>query len=132
MRTTDWLLATGGVTLGLAAMAVDHLLGDDPGLEDPGAFLASAALIVVLAALLYGVVVRRARAPRRGTLIVAVLAVASLPLMWLGVPFVVGSAAVALGMRATGHVATAGVAVGVLVLLLVSGAYTYEAIDKLS
>jgi hypothetical protein len=38
------------VALGLAAMAVDHLLGDDPGLEDPPMFLISAAVILVIAA----------------------------------------------------------------------------------
>jgi hypothetical protein len=31
-------------------MAVDHLLGDDPGLEDPPTFLISAAIILVIAA----------------------------------------------------------------------------------
>jgi hypothetical protein len=44
-------------------MAVDHLVGDDPGLEDPPAFLISAALVQVIAVLPFGRVVPRARDP---------------------------------------------------------------------
>lgn len=50
MRRVDWALVSAGVCLGLAAMAVDHLLGDDPALEDPPTFLISAAIILVIAA----------------------------------------------------------------------------------
>jgi hypothetical protein len=132
MSSTDWLLAGGGVTLGLAAMAVDHLIGDDPGLEDPPAFLISVAIILTITALLFDRVVRRARDPGRAGFIVAVLAVASLPLIWLGVPFVVAPAAIALGRRGDGRLATAAVAIGGVAMLLVTGAYTYDAIDKLS
>src|SRR5918994_838310 len=85
MSRIDWALAGAGVALGLAAMAVDHLIGDDPGLEDPPAFLISAAIILAITTLLFGRVVRRARDPSRASLIVALLAVASLPLIWLGV-----------------------------------------------
>lgn len=52
----DWALAGAGVGLGLAGMAVDHLLGDDPGLEDPPAFLISASLILVVTTLLFALV----------------------------------------------------------------------------
>ena len=54
MTRIDWALAGTGVALGIAAMAVDHLLGDDPGLEDPPTFAASAAIVVVVAAVLFG------------------------------------------------------------------------------
>ncbi len=126
------MLAGMGVALGLAGMAVDHLLGDDPGLEDPPAFLISAAVILVITALLFGRVVRRSRNPGRAGFIVAVLAVASLPLIWLGVPFAVAPAAIALGKRGDGRLATAAVAIGSAVLLLVTAAYSYDAVDKLS
>ena len=132
MRRVEWALASAGVCLGLAAMAVDHLLGDDPGLEDPPAFLISAAVILITAAVLFGLVVRRTRDPRRSGLIVAVLAVLTLPLIWLGVPFAVAPAAIALGLRGEGRTATAAVAIGVVVLSLATGAYVYSAVDKLA
>ncbi len=132
MRKIDWVLAGAGVALGLAAMAVDHLLGDDPGLEDPPAFLVSAAIILVIAALLFGLVVRPAREPRGASFVVALLAVVSLALIWLGVPFAVAPAAIALGLRARGRPAIAAIAIGVVVLLLATGAYVYDAIDKLA
>jgi hypothetical protein len=133
MRTMDWALVSAGVCLGLAAMAVDHLLGDDPGLEDPPTFLISAAIILVIATLLFALVVRRgARDPRRASFIVAVLSVLSLPLIWLGVPFAVAPAAMALGLRGEGRLAIAAITTGILVLLLVTGAYVYSAVDKLA
>ena len=132
MQRVDWALASAGVCLGLAAMAVDHLLGDDPGLEDPPAFLISAAMILVTATLLFGLVVRRARDPRRASFIIAVLSVLSLPLIWLGVPFAVAPAAIALGLRGEGRLAIGAITTGVLVLLLVTGAYVYSAVDKLA
>jgi hypothetical protein len=113
-------------------MAVDHLLGDDPGLEDPPAFLISAAIILATATLLFGLVVRRARNPRHASLIVALLSVLSLPLIWLGVPFAVAPAAIALGLRGEGRLAMGAIATGALVLLLVTGAYVYSAVDKLA
>src|ERR687897_2221407 len=116
MSRIDWALAGAGVALGLAAMAVDHLIGDDPGLEDPPAFLISAAIILAITTLLFGRVVRRARDPSRASLIVALLAVASLPLIWLGVPFAVAPAAIELGKRANGRSAWAAVAIGSVVL----------------
>jgi hypothetical protein len=134
-RTTDasasWALASTGVALGLAAMAVDHLLGDDPGLEDPPTFLVSAAIIVLLIALLFGFVAPRARDPRRTGFILALLSVLSLVSIWLGEPFAVAPAAIALGLRGEGRLAAATVALGAAVLLLATGAYVDQAIDKL-
>ena len=129
--TRDWALAGIGVMLGLAAMAVDHLLGDDPGLEDPPTFLISAAIILVIAAVLFGFVVPRARDSRRAGFIVAIVSVFSLALVWLGVPFAVAPAAIALGLRGEGRLATAAVVIGVVVLLLATGGYIYQAVDKL-
>ncbi len=132
MSRIDWALAGAGVVLGLTAMAIDHLLGDDPGLEDPPTFLISAAIILVIATVLFGRVVRRARDPRRASFIVAVLGVLSLPLIWLGLPFAVAPAAIALGLKGEGRLATAAIVIGVVVLLLVTGAYVSSAVDKLA
>jgi hypothetical protein len=133
--------------LAVAAMAVDHLMGDDPGpenprFEDPAAFLLASAISVGLAAVLFGVVLPRwerdtghERNARRA-LVLAGLAVVSLPLtLWLGVPFVLGGAAAALGLAAVRHGAgrRAAVAVGLGALIVAVGtvAYAVEAVRKL-
>ena len=131
MRTVDWVLAGVGVLLGLAAMGVDHLLGDDPGLEDPPTFLITSAIVVGLVALLFGLVVPRARDPHRAAVVVAVLAVLSLPFVWTGAPFAVAPAAIALGLRVESRLGTISVGVGAAVLALVTAGYAYSAVDKL-
>jgi apolipoprotein N-acyltransferase len=131
MRPVDWFLAGAGVVLGLAAMAVDHLLGDDPGLEDPPTFLISAVLVVALVAALFGLVVRRPGDQRRAAVVVAVLGLLSLAFVWLGVPFAVAPAAIALGLRTAGRAGTFAVALGAAVLALVTVGYAYSAVDKL-
>ena len=128
---TSWALAGTGVALGLAAMGVDHLLGDDPGLEDLPTFLISAAIVLVIAAVLFGFVVPRAHDPRRTGFIVAMVSVLSVPFIWLGVPFAVAPAAIALGLKGEGRLATAAIVIGAAVLVLVTGAYVFQAIDKL-
>ena len=55
---------------------VDHLLGDDPGLEDVPTFLLSSGLTLAVAAVVFGIVVPRAaadpvRAAKRGVVLSA-------------------------------------------------------------
>ena len=95
--------------LAVGAMAIDHLIGtdeepgDDPGLADPAAFLISVALSRALAAFLFGRVVRRAArddADRAATKAIAcsLLAIPAMALLFLGLPFPLAGAGVALGL----------------------------------
>ena len=132
-------IGLGVSALTVGAMAIDHLIGtedepgDDPGLADPAAFLISVALSLTLAALLFGVVVRRAardedpdRAARKA-IACALLAVPAMALLFLGLPFPLAGAAIALGLIGRdgkrSRIATAAVAVGALVIALGAGAY---------
>jgi hypothetical protein len=130
-------------TLALGAMAVDHLLEEDGGFAaDPPAFAIAGVLSLLLALLLFGVVVPRVlarpdSADRAATigLVSSVLAVASIPVLFLGPPFVLGGSGVALGLlgrsgRKHGR-ATAAVVAGSTVVVLGAVAYTAVAIDKL-
>lgn len=120
----------------VGTMAVDHLIGtsepDDPGLEDPGAFVLSVGLGLVLVALLFGLVVRRAvrEEPEESTLkavAFSLLAVLTLPLLFLAVPFPFAGAGLALGLHARDGrrwlLATAAVVAGGFVLGLGAVAY---------
>ena len=137
------VIAVAVSALAVAAMAVDHLLGDDPGLEDPPAFLIASVLSLLLAGLLFGFLVPRTkvapgaseRAAARG-LACSVLALVTLPLaLWLGLPFPLAGAGVALGLLGRAgrrrRLATVSVAVGMAILALATGAYTFLAVDKL-
>jgi hypothetical protein len=91
--------------LALVAMVFDHLLGDDPGLEDPIAFIVAAVLTIACAFVVFGVVVPRTkgsaapadRAATRGG-VLAVVSVLSISLIWLGVTFPVAGGTLALGL----------------------------------
>ena len=129
--------------LALAAMAVDHLLDEDAGFTaDPPAFAIAAALCVILALLLFGAliprVLSRPDAAEQGAtvgLALSLLAVATVPVLFLGPPFVLGGGGVALGqIGRTGsrrRLATAAVVLGAAVVIFATVAYAVVAIDKL-
>ena len=106
LKSRENLIGAAVTALALVAMVFDHLLGDDPGLEDPVAFLISAAFVLLTTGIVFGVVVPRAKAdPRpaeraaRDGLIVSVISFFAIALIWLGVTFVIAGGAIALGLR---------------------------------
>lgn len=128
-------------------MGVDHLLGnesadEDAGLVDPAAFAISAGLSVAVAALLFGRVVPRARtrgADRAATVGLACSVLSLLPgigFLWLGFPFVLAGAGVALGFSGLRgnrrRRALIAVVVGAIVIALGTGLYAAAAVSKLS
>jgi uncharacterized membrane protein len=126
-------LGVAATIVAICAMAVDHLMGDDPGLEDPPAFLVATGLCLLVAILLFAVVIPRTppeRAARRG-FVSSVVAVLSLPLAFLGFFFVLAGGGIALGRIGQGRLATAARVIGSVVALVGIAAYTYVAITKL-
>jgi hypothetical protein len=126
-------LGTAATLAAIAAMAADHLMGADPGLEDPPAFLLSAGVCLVVAIALFGVVIPRTppeRAGRRG-FVFSLLGVLTLPLAFLGVFFVFAGAGIALGRIGEGRLATAALAIGSVLAVLGTAGYAYVAISKL-
>ena len=129
--------------LAVAAMAVDHLLGDDPGLEDPPVFLVSATLCILLAAFIFGWLVPRTtsgadageRAAKRGLLLSGVAVLTIPALFWLGLPFVLAGGGIALGLlgRESRHarLSLAAVVLGGLVVALGAIGYAAQLVDKL-
>ena len=132
-------IGIGVSALAVGAMAIDHLIGtvdeagESEGLADPAAFLLSVAVSLGLTAYLFGVVVRRSvgdesSRPGKKAIVCALLAIPAVALLFVGLPFPLAGAAVALGLlgrEGTAHrrLATAAVVIGVLVLALGTGAY---------
>jgi hypothetical protein len=117
----------------ISAMAADHLMGDDPGLEDPPAFLVASGLCVLVALAVFGAVIPRTppeRAARHG-FVSSLLAVLSIPLAFLGFFFVLAGGGIELGRLGHGRLATAAVAIGWFVVLLGTAGYAYVAVSKL-
>jgi hypothetical protein len=135
-------IAVGVSLLAIAAMAVDHLfVGHTPDRGDVFTFLLSSSLSLILAAMVFGIVVPRAkavgadRAAKRG-LACSLLSVLALPSLWIGLPFPLAGGGVALGLIGRAgqrrRLATAAIVIGSTVLLLGASAYIGEAISELS
>ena len=132
---TQWItwqsaLAAGVTALAIVAMFFDHMIDVEEGFPaDPVAFAISAALVLALAAIVFGIVVPRAtrdpalpeRAATRG-FVCSLVSVLSLPGVWLGLPFVLAGGAITLGLlgRASERrrLAIAAIVVGAVVLVL--------------
>lgn len=122
-------IGLAATTVALVAMVFDHLVGDDPGLEDPVAFLVAATLTLTATATVFGFVVPRAkagpnsaeRAAKHG-FILSLISVVAIALIWLGVTFVLAGGAVALGLLGRrgerSRMAYAAIAIGTIVLVM--------------
>jgi hypothetical protein len=117
--------------LAVAAMVVDHLI---PG--DPIAFLVTSTLALALAAAIFGHIIPRTKAnPAASTLaakrgmVCSLLAVLSIPALFVGLPFVLGGAGIALGLIGRDgdrkRLAITAVVVGALVVLFSAGVYAF-------
>jgi hypothetical protein len=143
-RRDSNVLLVGLVALLIAvgAMAVDHLIGtertDDEGLVDPAMFSISVVLSLAVAAVLFGWFIphERRHGPERSARSGLVCSIASvvpgLAFIWVGFPFVVAGAGLALGIEGRSGTrrteAAAAVVIGALVLVLGSVAYVVAAV----
>jgi hypothetical protein len=128
-------------------MAVDHLLGNesespDTGLVDPVAFVVSVLLSIGVAVLLFGWVVPRAenRGPERAAVIGVILSVLSfvpgIGFLWLGFPFVIAGAGIALALvglsGARRRLAFVALAIAALPILVGTAFYVTGLVSKVS
>jgi hypothetical protein len=132
----DTLVATAVAIVLITAMAIDHLVGteseghDQSTLADPGAFVLSVIVSLVLMVVLFVFVVRRTRNPddaaKRG-LLCSLLAIPAIALTFLGLPFPLSAAGIALGIRGrTGSrraSATAAIALGSVIVVAITIGY---------
>jgi len=130
-------------TVAVAAMAVDHLMGDDPAIfEDPAAFLVGSTLSVLLAIFVFGLLVPRTKtsadAPElaaKRAMTLSLLSVVGILLVWLGLPFVLAGGGVALGLLALGgrrrRLGIAALTIGGLIVALGTIGYAAVFVAKL-
>jgi hypothetical protein len=78
-------------------LAIGAYSGDD---DDTGYFVIASAIAIVVALVLFWGILPRITRPGLGGLIIAILAVISLPFFWLGLPSVFAGAAAVLGLIA--------------------------------
>jgi hypothetical protein len=131
------LVGLVAILVAVGAMAIDHLVGtertDDDGLVDPAMFVISVALSLALAAVLFGWLVPRElakgreRAARSGLVCSIASVVPGVAFLWIGFPFVIAGAGVALGLegRRGRRRIESGAAVVIGGLVLVLGAVAY-------
>jgi hypothetical protein len=143
-RRESNLVLVGVVALLVAvgAMAIDHVVGtdraDDQGLVDPAMFAISVGLSLAVAALRFGWLVPREtsrgpeRAARSGLVCSVVSVIPGIAFLWVGFPFVVAGAGLALGLEGRGSrrrfESRAAVVIGGLVLVVGAAAYVVAAL----
>jgi hypothetical protein len=131
------LVGIVALVVAVGAMAIDHLVGteraDDDGLVDPTMFAISVSVSLAIAAFLFGWLVPREtrkgpeRAARSGLVCSVASVVPGIAFIWVGFPFVVAGAGLALGLdgRRGARRTEAGVAIVLGALVLVLGALAY-------
>jgi hypothetical protein len=118
--------------LAVGAMVVDHLTQGDSA-----AFVITSAIALSVAAALFGRVIPRTKASADAVVLAAKrgmlcsgLAVLSIPMLFVGLPFVLGSAGVALGLLGRGgerhRLAVAAITLGALVVLFSVGVFSVQ------
>lgn len=137
------LVGLVALLVAIGAMAIDHLVGtdrtDEEGLVDPAMFAISVGLSLAVAAFLFGWLVPREtsrgpeRAARSGLVCSVVSVIPGIALLWVGFPFVVAGAGLALGLEGRGSgrrfESRAAMAIGGLVLVLGAAAYVVAAVS---
>jgi hypothetical protein len=133
------LVGLVALLVAVGAMAIDHLVGtertDDDGLVDPAMFAISVVLSLAVAVVLFGWLVPRelAKGPERAARSGLVCSIASVvpgvAFLWVGFPFVMAGAGMALGLegRRGRRRIESGAAVVIGGLVLVLGAIAYVA-----
>jgi hypothetical protein len=142
-ETNERIVAVLALLITCGAMAIDHLVGTEGGEDDsfpvdPAMFAIALVLSVAAAGLLFGWLVprQRRRGPERAArtgLVCSVLSIVpGVAFVWIGFPFVIAGAGLALGLegrRGTRRLeATVAVVVAALVLGLGALAYLIAAI----
>jgi hypothetical protein len=106
-------IAAASLVLAIVLLAIGAYKGDD---DDTGYFLIASLIAIVTAAVLYWGVLPRIGRPGMGALVIAILAVVSIVVFWLGFPTVLAGGAIVLALVARRDGAEPGKASAALAL----------------
>jgi hypothetical protein len=130
--STEAAIGVFAGVLAVGAMAVDHLIHGDAAF-----FVITSAIALTVAGALFGRVIPRTKASpaasvlaARRAMLCSGLAVLSIPTLFVGLPFVLGCAGVALGLLgrdgARRRPAVAAITLGALVVLFSVGVFAVQ------
>lgn len=130
--STETAIGIFAGALSVGALVVDHLIHGDVA-----AFVVTSAIALTVAAALFGQLIPRTKASANAVVLAAKrgmlcsgLAVLSIPMLFVGLPFVLGSAGVALGLLGRGgdrdRLAVAAITLGALVVLFAVGVFAVQ------
>jgi len=113
-------IALAAMVLAVVLLAIGAYSGDD---DDTGYFISASLISIAVAIVLFWVVLPRISRPGLGALILGIIAVATIVVFWLGLPTIVGAAAIAIGLGARESSsepgkATAGIVLGALAVVV--------------
>ena len=113
-------IALAAMVLAVVLLAIGAYSGDD---DDTGYFISASLISIAVAIVLFWVVLPRISRPGLGALILGIIAVATIVVFWLGLPTIVGAAAIAIGLgaresSAEPSKATAGIVLGALAVVV--------------
>jgi hypothetical protein len=114
-RQNVFAIGVAAAALAALALAGANFIGTDEH-GGVGPYVLTLAVSVAIAAALFGWAIPRIEQPGRSGLVVAVFALLSLPVFWLGLPYVLGPAAIALGLLGRARSGGTGAATAALVL----------------
>jgi hypothetical protein len=130
------VLGIGAAASVLAALglAAANFLGDEGENGGVGPYLGTLAVSIVIAAVVFGWAIPRSERPARAGIIAGALALLALPVYWTGIPYVLGPAAIALGLlgRARAESRGAGTAAVVLGAIATVAAVAVVFLDQAS
>ena len=112
-------IALAAMVLAVVLLAIGAYGGDD---DDTGYFIIASLVAIAVAIALFWGLLPRITQPGLGALMIGILAVGTIIVFWLGLPTILGAAAIALGLdgredSAERGKATAGIVLGALAVV---------------
>jgi uncharacterized membrane protein len=109
-------IGIGAAILAAIALGVANFAGVDGENGGTGPFIVMLAVSIVIAAAVFGWAIPRSERPGRDGVIAGALACLALPVFWTGIPYVLGPAAIALGLLGRARPEARGAATVAVVL----------------